>query len=104
MIPFSNDIELFIKIEKYDPHALEEVYSRYSTILFPLISRIISDRQIAEEINHHPDIIFSWGKLQIDITTHESGGITLRDQLFIEKLEKIFNQSEIFLSSANQLA
>lgn len=63
-----------------------------------LVDLVLKISQIAEEINHHPDIIFSWGKLQIDITTHESGGITLRDQLFIEKLEKIFNQSEIFLS------
>ena len=63
-----------------------------------LVDLVLKISEIAEEINHHPDIIFSWGKLQIDITTHESGGITLRDQLFIEKLEKIFNQSEIFLS------
>jgi len=63
-----------------------------------LVDLVLKISEIAEEMNHHPDIIFSWGKLQIDITTHESGGITLRDQLFIEKLEKIFNQSEIFLS------
>jgi 4a-hydroxytetrahydrobiopterin dehydratase len=63
-----------------------------------LVDLVLKISEIAEEMNHHPDIIFSWGKLQIDITTHESGGITLRDQLFIKKLEKIFNQSEIFLS------
>lgn len=64
------DIELFIKIEKYDPHALEEVYSRYSTILFPLISRIISDRQIAEKILI--DVFISlWRK--IDLFNFESG-------------------------------
>jgi len=59
---------------------------------------VLKISEIAEKMNHHPDIIFSWGKLRIDITTHESGGITLRDQLFIEKLDQIFNQSEIFLS------
>lgn len=63
-----------------------------------LVDLVLKISEIAEEMNHHPDIIFSWGKLQIDITTHESGGITLRDQLFIEKLGQIFNQSEIFLS------
>lgn len=64
------DIELFIKIEKYDPHAVEEVYSRYSPILFPLISRIISDRQIAEEIMI--DVFISlWRK--IDLFNFESG-------------------------------
>lgn len=45
-----SDIELFIKIEKYDPYAIEEVYLRYSPVLFPLITRIINDHQAAEKL------------------------------------------------------
>lgn len=45
-----SDIELFIKIEKYDPYAIEEVYQRYAPTLFPLIVRIANDPQAAEDI------------------------------------------------------
>ncbi|VAX24619.1 hypothetical protein MNBD_IGNAVI01-1723 [hydrothermal vent metagenome] len=45
-----SDIELFIKIEKYDPYAIEELYLRYSAILFSLITRIVNDAHSAEEI------------------------------------------------------
>ncbi|MEN8191585.1 MAG: sigma-70 family RNA polymerase sigma factor [Bacteroidota bacterium] len=45
-----SDIELFIKIEKYDPYALEELYSRYSPLLYSLAARIVNDYQISEKI------------------------------------------------------
>ncbi len=45
-----SDIELFIKIEKYDPYAIEELYLRYSAILYSLITRIVNDAYTAEEI------------------------------------------------------
>ena len=45
-----SDIELFIKIEKYDPRAIEEVYQRYAPVLFPLIVRIANNPQAAENI------------------------------------------------------
>ncbi|MGI8495578.1 MAG: 4a-hydroxytetrahydrobiopterin dehydratase [Pyrinomonadaceae bacterium] len=34
---------------------------------------------IAEEKDHHPDILFGWGYAEIFITTHDAGGITERD-------------------------
>lgn len=45
-----SDIELFLKIEKYDPHAIEELYLRYSGVLYSLIVRIVNDNKIAEDI------------------------------------------------------
>ena len=45
-----SDIELFIKIEKYDPYAIEEVYQRYAPVLLPLIVRIVNNPQSAEKI------------------------------------------------------
>jgi 4a-hydroxytetrahydrobiopterin dehydratase len=31
---------------------------------------------IAEEADHHPDIYFGWGYAEINLTTHDRGGIT----------------------------
>ncbi|WP_243316197.1 4a-hydroxytetrahydrobiopterin dehydratase [Geothrix paludis] len=33
----------------------------------------------AEEMNHHPDILFGWGRVRITLTTHDAGGITEKD-------------------------
>jgi 4a-hydroxytetrahydrobiopterin dehydratase len=35
--------------------------------------------EIAEKHDHHPDIKFGWGYAEIFITTHDAGGITLKD-------------------------
>ena len=34
---------------------------------------------IAEESDHHPDVLFGWGYAEFSITTHDAGGITARD-------------------------
>ena len=44
------DIEIFEKIVKYDSKALEELYIRYSPILFSLIKKIVTDVKISEKI------------------------------------------------------
>jgi 4a-hydroxytetrahydrobiopterin dehydratase len=35
--------------------------------------------EIAETHDHHPDITFGWGYVEIYLTTHDAGGITIRD-------------------------
>ena len=44
------DIEIFEKIVKYDSKALEELYLRYSPILYSLIKKIVIDIKISENI------------------------------------------------------
>ena len=35
--------------------------------------------EIADAIDHHPDVLFGWGYAEFFITTHDAGGITERD-------------------------
>ena len=35
--------------------------------------------ETAESINHHPDIDIRYSKVTLQLTTHDSGGITLND-------------------------
>lgn len=35
--------------------------------------------EIAEELDHHPDISISWNRVHLAVTTHDSGGLTARD-------------------------
>jgi len=44
---------------------------------------------IAEEADHHPDIYFGWGYAEINLTTHDRGGITDLDFEVAEKIAGI---------------
>jgi RNA polymerase sigma-70 factor (ECF subfamily) len=44
------DGELMLQVAGFDSSALEKLYDRYSTFLFTLINKIVSDKQLAEEI------------------------------------------------------
>ena len=34
---------------------------------------------LAESKNHHPDILVQWNKVRLSLSTHDSGGITMKD-------------------------
>ena len=66
------DIEIFENIVKYDSRAFEELYLRYSPILFSLIKKIVADRNAAENILLDVFIIV-WRK--IDLFNFKSGNV-----------------------------
>ena len=35
--------------------------------------------EAAEAVNHHPDILISYNKVTLSLTSHDSGGVTQRD-------------------------
>lgn len=42
-----------------------------------------------EAMNHHPEWFNVWNRVTIDLTTHDSGGITAKDVELAAKLEQI---------------
>lgn len=47
---------------------------------------------VAEQIDHHPDIlIFGWNKVRITLSTHSAKGLTQLDFDLSDKIEKIYN-------------
>lgn len=44
---------------------------------------------IAEKHDHHPDIMFGWGYAEINLTTHDTGGITDFDFAVAEETSAI---------------
>ena len=45
--------------------------------------------EIAESVNHHPDIHLSWGKVRITIWTHKVDGLTESDFILAAKIETL---------------
>ncbi len=44
---------------------------------------------IAEEMQHHPEINLSWGKVALEITTNDRGGLTELDFLYAQKINDL---------------
>jgi 4a-hydroxytetrahydrobiopterin dehydratase len=45
-----------------------------------------------EAMNHHPEWLNVYNRVTVDLTTHDSGGITGKDVELAEKLEAIANR------------
>ena len=45
--------------------------------------------EVAEEMNHHPDLLIQWRKVRVSIVTHSAGGLTALDFEYAGKLEKM---------------
>ncbi len=45
---------------------------------------------LAEEVNHHPDLLTAWGKVKVTVWSHKAGGLTEADFVFAAKCEKAY--------------
>jgi 4a-hydroxytetrahydrobiopterin dehydratase len=47
--------------------------------------------QLAERENHHPEILLSWGKAEIILSTHSVNGISKKDFDLAGKIEELYH-------------
>jgi len=45
--------------------------------------------EVAEDLNHHPEINLSWGRVEIIIFTHDRGGLTELDFQFASRVSEL---------------
>ncbi|MFB6147383.1 MAG: 4a-hydroxytetrahydrobiopterin dehydratase [Candidatus Nanohaloarchaea archaeon] len=45
--------------------------------------------EVAEKMNHHPEIEFTWGEAAVEIHTHEVDGLTEKDFELVEEIDSI---------------
>ncbi len=51
--------------------------------------------QIANKQDHHPDVFISYNKVQLTLSTHKIGGLTLNDFIVAAKIDAHSNQPRI---------
>ncbi|GLH71986.1 4a-hydroxytetrahydrobiopterin dehydratase [Geothrix limicola] len=51
---------------------------------YRLVSAVVEP---AEALNHHPDLRFGWGYVEIRLTTHDAGGITEQDHQLAQRID-----------------
>jgi 4a-hydroxytetrahydrobiopterin dehydratase len=45
---------------------------------------------LAEEVNHHPDIlVHGWNKVRLTLTTHSEGRVTDNDHAMAERIDSL---------------
>ena len=54
---------------------------------FAMMTRIA---MLAEQYQHHPDWFNSYRKLDIALTSHDVGGVTMRDADMVQKIDALF--------------
>ncbi len=45
---------------------------------------------LAEEMDHHPDILVRYNKVSLTLTTHDAGGVTDKDFELARKIDEAF--------------
>ncbi len=48
--------------------------------------------ELAEEVDHHPMISFTWGRVDLEIWTHSIGGLQRGDFVFAAKVHEMYEQ------------
>jgi 4a-hydroxytetrahydrobiopterin dehydratase len=70
-----------------DEHHLEKTY-QFGDFLSAL-TFTIKLGELAELLNHHPDICLGWGYTKVTIWTHEIGGLHQADFIFAAKADEL---------------
>lgn len=45
--------------------------------------------QIAESEGHHPEIELGWGRVEVELSTHAIGGLSVNDFILAAKINKL---------------
>ncbi|EMO65896.1 4a-hydroxytetrahydrobiopterin dehydratase [Leptospira kirschneri str. 200803703] len=91
------DLELF-KQKGWEIRFRTEIPLLSKTFLFSTylsgLEFVNSLAQIAEKLNHHPDLFLGYRKVTVEIFTHSKNTITDLDLLFAEEAETKYKDSE----------
>ncbi len=70
-----------------EAHRLEKTYRFPDFVQAMAFTNAVG--ALAEEQNHHPDILLSWGRVTVTIWTHKIDGLTESDFVFAAKAERL---------------
>jgi 4a-hydroxytetrahydrobiopterin dehydratase len=72
---------------KLTPQGIQKRFEMESFLsVMNLVNRVAD---LAEEANHHPDILINYNKVTFTLTTHDAGGITEKDFDLAQRIEAI---------------
>ena len=45
--------------------------------------------KLAEDMNHHPDITINYNRIRLSLTTHDEGGLTVKDFKLARRINRL---------------
>jgi 4a-hydroxytetrahydrobiopterin dehydratase len=67
-----------------------KLYRRYNFKNYSeALSFVIKVSKLAEKINHHPDISFGWGYVELYLYSHDKKTITDRDHMLKDQISEL---------------
>lgn len=68
-----------------------EIRKTYTFAGYPqALAFTVSVAVVAEKRDHHPDILLSWGKVEVRWTTHDAGGVSGLDVELAEATDALY--------------
>ena len=49
-------------------------------------------KDLAEAVNHHPDIILTFPAVIVTLTTHDEGAVTMKDLALAEQINRVWDE------------
>jgi 4a-hydroxytetrahydrobiopterin dehydratase len=74
-----------------DGHHLEREYRFENFALALAFTNRVGE--MAEEQQHHPDLLLAWGRVRVTIWTHKIDGLTESDFVFAAKADRLYRKS-----------
>ena len=75
---------------RYDKLGKSFCYSHKFNSFSAAFAMMTQIAMLAEQYQHHPDWFNSYQKLDIALTSHDAGGVTLRDVMMVQKIDALF--------------
>ena len=67
----------------------EAIGKQYTWPSFPEAIRFVNQvADLAEHVDHHPDILINYRRVTLTLSTHSEGGLTRKDFDLAERIEK----------------
>jgi 4a-hydroxytetrahydrobiopterin dehydratase len=64
------------------------LYGSYATEDFASASALVARvAEVADAMDHHPDIRLGYGKIDFELSSHDAGGVTMRDLALAEQIQ-----------------
>lgn len=54
------------------------------------VSFINAIAELAEQERHHPDLLLSWGRVDVSLSTHSVNGLSKKDFSLAEKIDALY--------------
>ena len=75
------------------PHWSGDITGLRRTVQLPTfrdaVAAIVAIADVAEELDHHPDIDLRWRTLHLALVTHSAGAVTPKDLQLAHRLDKL---------------